>query len=311
VDGLGYMLDLERTGRRLNLQTQYLDFSPNFETQTGFVNRVDLREQLMKASYYWRPEGKFLISYGPTLQAFNIWDHSGTALDYFLYPGFRVDMTRGTYVNLHPFGYDDVHLRPIDYNTLTRVSDYPQPFWGIEAGTSWFKQFDLTAFFVSGAGVNFNPAAGRTPMIGHEDQGKFTLTFHAGGRLRIDNAYLLEHVRERETNLTAVTNHIFRSKWNYQFTRELSARVILQYTSVLSNTTISSLSPTKSFNADFLITYLIHPGTAIYVGYNSDLANFNRNLQVDPVTGDILTTRSGHINDSRQFFMKASYVFRF
>jgi hypothetical protein len=311
VDGLGYMLDLERTGRRLNLLTQYLDFSPNFETRTGFVNRVDLREQLMKASYYWRPEGKFLISYGPTLQAFNIWDHSGTALDYFLYPGFRVDMIRGTYVNLHPFGYDDVHLRPIDYNTLTRVSDYPQPFWGIEAGTSWFKQFDLTAFFVSGVGVNFNPAAERAPMIGHEDQGKFTLTFHAGGRLRIDNAYLLEHIRERETNLTAVTNHIFRSKWNYQFTRELSARVILQYTSVLSNTTISSLSPTKSFNADFLITYLIHPGTAIYVGYNSDLANFNRNLQVDPVTGDILTTRSGYINDSRQFFVKASYVFRF
>ena len=311
LDGLGYKLDLERTGRQLNLQSQYIDYSPNFETQTGFVNRVDLREQLLKASYYWRPEGKFLISYGPTLQQFNIWDHSGTPLDYFFYPGFRVDMTRGTYVNFHPFGYDDVRLRPIDYSTLTRAAAYPQPFWGIETGTSWFKQFDLTAFFVSGAGVNYNPAAGRTPMIGHEDQGNFTLTFHAAGRLRIDNAYLLEHIRERETNLTAVTNHIFRSKWNYQFTRELSARVILQYNSVLSNTAISSLSPTKSFNADFLITYLIHPGTAIYVGYNSDLANLDRNLQVDPVTGAILTSRNGYINDSRQFFVKASYVFRF
>jgi hypothetical protein len=209
LDGLGYELDLHRTGRQLNLQSQYLDFSPNFETQTGFVNRVDLREQILKASYYWRPEGRFLISYGPTLQQFNIWDHSGTALDYYFYPGFRVDMTRGTYVNFHPYGYDDVRLRPIDYSTLSRVTAYPQPFWGIDAATSWFKQFDLTALFVSGAGVNYNPAAGQAPTIGHEDQGNFTLTFHAAGRLRIDNAYLIEHIRVH-SHLTAVTNHIIR-----------------------------------------------------------------------------------------------------
>jgi hypothetical protein len=311
ADGLGYKLNLERAGRKLNLQSQYLDFSPNFETQTGFVNRVDLREQILKASYFWRPEGKFLISYGPTLQQFNIWDHNGTALDYFIYPGFRVDMTHGTYVNFHPYGYDDVRLRPTDYGTLSRVTAYPQPFWGIDAATSWFKQFDLTALFVSGVGVNYNPAAGQAPAIGHEDQGNFTLTFHAAGRLRIDNAYLLEHIRERDAHLTAVTNHIFRSKWNYQFTRNLSARLILQYNAVLSNPAISSLSPTKNFNTDFLITYLIHPGTAIYVGYNSDLANLDRNLAVDPVTGAILTTRNSYINDGRQFFVKASYLFRF
>jgi outer membrane receptor for ferrienterochelin and colicin len=220
-------------------------------------------------------------------------------------------MTHGTYVNFHPYGYDDVGLRPTDYGTLSRVTAYPQPFWGIDAATSWFKQFDLTALFVSGVGVNYNPAAGQAPAIGHEDQGNFTLTFHAAGRLRIDNAYLLEHIRERDAHLTAVTNHIFRSKWNYQFTRNLSARLILQYNAVLSNPAISSLSPTKNFNTDFLITYLIHPGTAIYVGYNSDLANLDRNLAVDPVTGAILTTRNGYINDGRQFFVKASYLFRF
>ncbi len=311
LDGLGYKLDLERTGRQLNLQSMYVDYSPNFETQTGFVNRVDLREQITKASYYWRPEGKYLISYGPTLQQFNIWDHSGTALDYFFYPGFRVDMTRSTYINFHPFGYDDVRLRPIDYSTLTRVSAYPQPFWGVDAATSWFKEFDLTAFFVSGKGVNYNPISGRAPMIGHEDQANFTLTFHAAGRLRIDNAYLLEHVRERESHLTAVTNHIVRTKWNYQFTKNLSARLILQYNAVLSDPLISALPRTKNFNTDFLITYLIHPGTAIYVGYNSDLGNLNRDLTPDPITGAIMTTPNGYINDSRQFFVKASYLFRF
>jgi Domain of unknown function (DUF5916) len=309
--GPGYKADLERFGRKFNLQSLYVDYSPGFNTETGFVNRVDIREQMINASYYLRPEGKFLISYGPTLQQFNIWDHQGTALDYFFFPGFRVDMARGTYVNLHPFGYDDVRLRPLDYGTLSRVTAFPQPFWGIEAGTSWLKELDFTAFFVSGKGVNYNPAAGQVPSLGHEDQGNFTLTFHARGRLRVDNAYLLEHIRQNQPSLTAVTNHIFRSKWNYQFTRALSARVILQYTSVLSNPEISALSPTKNFNADFLITYLVHPGTAIYAGYNSDLANLNRGLAVDPVTGFILTERNRYINDGRQFFVKASYLFRF
>ena len=67
----------------------------------------------LNASYYFRPEGKFLISWGPTLEQCNIWDHRGTALDYFVFPGFRVDMTRGTWVNFHPFAYDDVCLRPL------------------------------------------------------------------------------------------------------------------------------------------------------------------------------------------------------
>ena len=307
--GPGYKVDLERSGRKLNLQSLYVDYSPGFVTETGFVNRVDVREQSINASYYFRPEGKFLISYGPTLQQFNIWDHHGTALDYFVYPGFRVDMARSTYINFHPFGYDDVRLRPLDYSALPRVTAYPQPFWGFEAGTSWLKEFDFTAFFVSGKGVNYNPLAGQVPTLGHEDQGNFTLTFHARGRLRVDNAYLIEHIRD--PRLSAVTNHIVRSKWNYQFTRALSARLILQYNSVLSNPAISSLPHTKNFNTDFLITYLIHPGTAIYVGYNSDLANLNRNLDVDPLTGFVQTTRNGYINDGRQFFVKASYLFRF
>jgi hypothetical protein len=309
--GPGYKADLERIGRNFNLQSLYADYSPGFVTETGFVNRVDIREQMTNASYYFRPEGKFLISYGPTLEQFNIWDHRGTVLDYFFYPGFRADMARGTYINVHPFGDDDVRLRPLDYATLSRVTAFPQPFWGVEAGTSWLKELDLTAFFVSGKGVNYNPAAGQAPSMGHEDQGNFTLTFHARGRLRIDNAYLIEHIRQNQPSLSAVTNHIFRSKWNYQFTRALSARVILQYTSVLSNPEISALPRTKNFNADFLITYLVHPGTAIYAGYNSDLANFNRNLAVDPITGFIMTGPRGYINDGRQFFVKASYLFRF
>jgi hypothetical protein len=66
------------------------------------------------------------------------------------------------------------------------------------------------------------------------------------------------------------------------------------------------LPTSKQFNADFLITYLVHPGTAIYVGYNRDLQNLN----VVPGVG-VFNKANGYLNDSRQFFVKVSYLFRF
>ena len=65
------------------------------------------------------------------------------------------------------------------------------------------------------------------------------------------------------------------------------------------------------FNADVLVTYLVHPGTAIYVGYNGDLQNLDHELPQGPEGSSGLYTAKGYMNDSRQFFMKVSYLFRF
>jgi len=47
------------------------------------------------------------------------------------------------------------------------------------------------------------------------------------------------------------------------------------------------------------------------VGYNSDLQNLNRNLAIDPLTDITANTPTGFMNDSRQFFVKVSYQFKF
>ena len=106
-----------------------------------------------------------------------------------------------------------------------------------------------------------------------------------------------------------MNNHIIRSKWNYQYNRRLSFRFIGQYDSVLANPAFTFLETTRNFNADFLITYLLHPGTAFYVGYNSNLENVQLPLGND-VDGNLL--HSGRLkNDGRGLFVKASYLFRF
>ena len=150
------------------------------------------------------------------------------------------------------------------------------------------------------------PPAGQPPVLSSEDIVNLLLSFRPISALKIDNTYLFDRLRDRNNGAAIFNNHILRSKWNWQFNRQLSLRLILQYTATLANPALTSLSTTRQFNSDFLITYLLHPGTAIYVGYNSDL----QNLMLDSA-GTIIRTRTGYINDSRQFFVKASYLFRF
>ena len=73
---------------------------------------------------------------------------------------------------------------------------------------------------------------------------------------------------------------------------------------------MTSLQTTKNLNFDFLITYLLHPGIAVYVGYNSNLQNLDPALRLDP-NGNLLRTRDLRTNDGRRFFVKVSYLFRF
>jgi len=163
-----------------------------------------------------------------------------------------------------------------------------------------------------GTDTNYDPMVG-PPVLARSSFAQITATIRPTKRFSIDNTYLLTRLRDNVTSRSMFNNHIIRSKWNYQFTRALSLRIIPQYTAVLSNRSLTSLQTTKQFNADFLLTYLPHPGTAVYVGYNSDLQNFDRSLRVDPVdpNQNLLRTRNGYLNDGRALFVKVSYLFRY
>ena len=92
----------------------------------------------------------------------------------------------------------------------------------------------------------------------------------------------------------------------YQFTRAFSLRAIVDVNLVLANSQLVNLDETKRVTTDILFTYLLHPGTAIYVGYNDT----RENLGFDSL-GGIARVNSPALTTQRQFFIKASYLFRF
>ena len=103
-------------------------------------------------------------------------------------------------------------------------------------------------------------------------------------------------------------NHLIRSRLTYQFNRELSLRMIVDYNGVLQNPALINLDKQKRVTGDVLLTYLIHPGTALYVGYTDRLENLALQPGSPPTVGRIgfPSTTTG-----RQFFAKVSYLFRF
>ena len=303
--------DVSYTSTHMDYEAIYNDISPGFTTDVGFVNRVDIRDIKNAWDYRFRPKNGPLLSWGPNFYTDNVWDHDGTRLDTYYSPGFFMAFKGQSYVVIDPYVEFRERLRPSDYPALTQNQDYHEHLSNISFGTSYLPKITVQGYYQWGDGVNFVPPLNTPPVLQSEDQGNLLVTFLPVNRLKIDNTYLYERLRDRMSGSSIFDNHIVRSKWNWQLNQQLSFRLILQYTATLANPAFTSLQTTKQFNTDFLITYLVHPGTAIYVGYNSDLQNYDPSLAVDPVTSNILRTRNGYINDSRQFFVKVSYLFRF
>ena len=318
--GPAYDVRFRRSSRQLNYVGEYTDRSPGFETQTGFVPRVDIRRVGQEITYRFRPEGRYLISWGPRSNTEVVFDHSGT----------RLDLTQDTelvweLVGQTGFGFfynwDRERLRPVDFPALPANQDFSRHRQGFWFETSLWRPLTVAGDYTWGTRINFVPPEGAAPVLASVSSSNVTVTLRPLTPLRIDNTYLYTRLGSRAQRATIFNNHILRSKWNWQFSRELSLRVILQYDATLANPELTALETRKNFNADVLFTYLVNPWTALYVGYNGNAQNVflcegpgQARADCPDLPGgasELIRPQRQFINDAGQFFVKFSYLFRF
>jgi hypothetical protein len=305
--GPAYFLYGERSSRTLEFNTMYQDIAPGFAAEAGFINRTDFRRfsNFMSRTFY--TEGKHLNNHGPRLFQLSMWDHNGTRLNHQINPGYQWSFQRKSFFNI--FGvWERERLRPVDFSTLTANQDYQHVVGGVEAGTQYFKWVNLNFEMDWSTATNFVPRSG-PPVLAYSNTSFMRAVVRPTKGLTVENTYIMTRLLDQDTHLNIFNNHIMRSKWNYQFTKEFSLRLIGQYMTTISNPFLTTLQTTKSFNADVLFTYMLNPGTAIYAGYNSNLQNLDPRLQFTP--DGLLRTRNSFINDGRQVFIKLSYLFRY
>ena len=308
---------LNGNGLRFAWSTQFLDITPGFVEENGYVPRVDQRAINHYGHFYFRKEGKHLIFHGPEWNATQLWDNHNTTLQQVLSFDY-VWYLHGNIVLAPIIAYESDVLRPNDFAGLPGNRQYAQDSGGFVFRGQPNRLLNWSVRVFRDGTVVVVPAKGQLPYTGNETAVYSTLGIKPSDRLQIDNTYILERVVNGGVDHAVVNSNIIRSKWNYQFNRDFSLRVITQYNGVLANPLYSSLPTSKNLNFDFLFTYLPHPGTAVYVGYNSNLENVAPGLCArvagetgcDPGNPGLIRTPYGFINDGRQFFVKVSYLFR-
>jgi hypothetical protein len=298
-EGGAVHFSFDHSSRRWNSYLGYSERSPEFEVASGFVPRVDYRSLGGYLGHAFRPEGRWVVSWQPYLSGSVLLDHKSVRQEYASNPGVWVEFARGT----HGYGrysyrrerYEDIDFlqRHYEFGLYTRRSRW------VSAGLS----------YEAGQQINYSPAEGLSPFLGQQEELSFRVTLHPTTRLAVENLVLQNRLLALEESRNVFNNNIFRSKLNYQFTPRLSLRVIGVFSNVLPSEALSSLEYAKNLSGDVLLTYLVHPGTALYLGYSNVLENYDRwalgqSGVLDRSRSDLLSTAAG-------LFVKFSYLFQF
>lgn len=309
--GPAYNASLNHSGRHFQYTGSYTDRSPDFRANAlGFINRVDIRQMEQYAGYTWLFENKYLVSIWPFARALVNWDRTGRLQDWSGTTTLGVDLKRQTSL---------VAVRRKAFE-LFQGNRFLQDFWRVLGKTSWLKWMDVDGLWEQGTAVNYYPGPGfrpgeaLPPFLANRTSGSAGLTLRPAPRLRLSGTYLYTRLGAGAAHVPGLTgspaifnNHIARSKVNYQFTRRLSLRAILDYNAVLPNPLLVSQERSKRINGNVLLTYLVNPGTALYVGYTDGYEN----LALDRLRGSLYRTAAPTEPVGRQFFIKLSYLFRF
>ncbi len=318
LSGPAYFTELSFLGRHLSYAARYSDRSPNFCAELGFVPRVDLRDMEYFLGYFWRPEQRRLVSYGPSVFTLVNWNRAGQVQDWIVDAKFDANFT----------GQTGLEVRRVEAFELFQNIGFRKHTTTLSFSSAVLKWLVVSSSYRHGSSANFFPAAGLLPFLGSYANASLNFTFRPAPRIRFEQTYIYTRLGTRvgstpagfPTGISIFNNHLLRSKLNYQFNRELSLRAIFDYNATLANpclldiqTTLGSSPgappvPTKRITADFLLTYLLHPGTALYIGYTDQ----DENLAVDPSQRPPLHRISSPSTPTgRQFFIKMSYLFRF
>jgi hypothetical protein len=301
VTGRAAEASLARSGRHLSLDASYRVRDPDFKPALGFIPRVDLHETSNWISYLWRPQAGPLFAFGPALTASGLWDYAGNLQEWSATPQLDFYFHRQYGVSLyHTQSFERFAGLEFRKRSST-VSGY----------SDRWQRVSLNGSFTLGTSPNYSPEV--MPFLGDATSASFGITLRPGQRLRLDGIYHYSRLspppgfRSGQSGRTDVfTNHIARTRVNYQFTRELSARVILDFDELVTNQALIEQDVSRHVSADVLVTYLVNPFTALHVGYTEHLRNVE--LDTSP-TPTLRVIERATALDARQLFLKLSYRF--
>jgi hypothetical protein len=276
--GMGYNASLFRGSRTLNFQVFYHDISPEFEAANGFIERVDYREGGLQIWYDIRENESFFSLIQPALYLTQMYDYSSRKIEAYRAPSITIE-TQGR--NSVTFGY---YNQFEEYDSL----DFQKNWYYAEYKNRTFAwlYLDFSARF--GDGIYYEAIYDSIPPFMGFNQylqcdvelkpfQNWILQFGFLNYL-FDGAYNDRSYR--------INQDILRIKTTYQFTRDLSVRLIAERNNYY-----------RDLDINFLFSYQPFPGTVVFAGLNQKL-------------DESISERGKYYRQYQTVFFKFSYLFR-
>ena len=273
-----YDIGFRRDARHLNYRLQYNVIDPDFDTQTGFIRRVDTRRLDTDVEYNWWPE-HWLISWGPGFSYLRNVDHAGVLQD----EDFRADVSLRFARNI--FVRADGRQEMERY----RGVNFHKKRFRINNSINSSRRFSVFYGFNWGDQVRFV----ENPFLGRFFDYNLGLTVRPTSRLNTRLDINTSRFRNTTTDLLEFNVKILRKLTTYQFTDRFLVRNILEYN-----------TDSGSVGINVLLTYRVNAGTVFYIGYDDrlkEVTNFNDER--------FLVTELQR--QRRAFFTKFQYLFRY
>jgi len=279
-DGYAYEVNLRKQGRNLGYFLAHYRIDPDFQTDAGFIRRVDMETTSTNLSYRWWP-ANWLVNWGPRVNHRRIYDFDGvlqdsqTGLNLQARFARNIDVTASANRDMERFGGIDFWKTRYTVGGNVRTSRWVS--LGGEINTGDQILFEDNAYLGSGAEYQLNMTLRPTSRL----QSDVTL----------DTSRFVDIRSGIEEEIFDV--QIWRAFTTYQFTSRLLLRNIMEYNSF-----------DKRLLANILGTYRVNAGTVFFVGYDARYDQGNRfNEQLFPSSRLLRTNHA--------IFMKLQYLFRF
>jgi hypothetical protein len=233
--------------RDLELYQDY--YGPDFRDESGFISRVDIRTTGVNSSLMLRPENGWLRSWQPILNTYVVHDHTGQLENAWLSP--MIDWAFQRQTTMHTM-YVRSRERWLD-------RDYDLDTYIFRFGNTLWRPLALSFDGSVGDGIFYGDTA--TSFQGWSESYTLGATVRPEARFTMELAAARNRFwRYRGPHDEVFDVWVLGAKTTFQLTREFYVRLYPQYD-----------TGSHHLDADALLAYVFHPGSALYVGVNGDV----------------------------------------
>ena len=269
-----------------NANVSFEEYNPTFRADNGFVTRNDTRTLEAYVGPYFRPNGKWILTWSPNIVIARQWNFAGIRNDEWLVPSVNFNFKGQAYFEIEYLFSDELY-RGIRFDSIRRWSAV------------------INKRFGRALAVEFSMTQGRTiarqlfpsPILGRSRDMEFSLAFRPTKRLIIAPDLSYSRMNFPDNGKRIFEDYVLHTRFDYQFSREWYLRLIVEYAKNNEFNGRDSLYYREGYlTFEPLLSYKLNPFTVFYIGSAHDYWDPN--------------AASHFYRSSQRFFVKFQYLFR-